>query len=70
MNERIKRIFRKHFDQLKECAEHTQTRKTEYSYALEEITDLYADICDISYDAAASELHNAGKSLKMARKRG
>lgn len=26
MNERIKLIFRKHFDQLKECAEHTDTQ--------------------------------------------
>ena len=62
MGEEIKRIFRKHFDQLEKCAEYTQAHKTEYQYALEEITDLYADICDISYDAAASELHNAGKS--------
>lgn len=58
LDEGIKRIFRRHFNQLRECAENTQTRKTIYSYAMEEIADLYADVCGITYDTAAAELHS------------
>ncbi len=61
MNEDIKGIFRKHFDQLREYVKNTenQTRRNTYSYAMEEIIDLYSEICGTSYDEAANELHQS-----------
>jgi len=56
MDEKIKRIFHKHFDD--ECAlAERHPRCVEYSYSQELLIDVYADICGISYDAAAAELH-------------
>lgn len=59
MDEKSKQVFHRHFNGLNEIFENTQntTRKETYAYALCELTDLYADLNGISYDAAAAELH-------------
>lgn len=65
MDEEIKRIFCKHFDMIAKHFENASGGvKRAYSYAMVEITDLYADICGISYDAAANELQNADEKSR------
>ncbi len=60
MDEGIKRIFCKYFGRYEDkfkAARSDSTGKSIYACALNVITGLYADVCGISYDTAADELH-------------
>lgn len=58
MDEGIKRIFRRHFKMLSEKFERLNGRKLfMVSAAMDKLTELYSEICGISYNAAAAELH-------------
>ncbi len=60
MDARIKRIFRKH---LRKDAEGFSSTPAEdkglYAHAMAVMTEIYSEICSISYDEAANELHDA-----------
>lgn len=59
MDDRIKRIFRKRISKLNDIVRHSpiNAQRAMLICAKEEIIYLYAEICNISYEAAAAELH-------------